>query len=236
VIEAPEQKVKVSLRSPLMLPRVALVDPELTYNLPPEITASSGLDALTQLIEPFVSVKANPMTDAICRAGMRHAARSLRRAYENEADKEAREGMSLASLFGGLALANAALGAVHGFAGPLGGMLHAPHGALCARFLPLVMEANIRALEMRQPEHPALARYVEIAQILTSDKNATAHDSVKWALALVNDLKIPKLSKHGMSEVDFPEAVEKTMKANSFKGNPIALNEGELRGILEKAL
>src|SRR6185503_2005310 len=94
VIESTEQKMKVSLRSPLMLPRVALVDSELTYNLPPPITASSGLDALTQLIEPFVSVKANPMTDAICREGMHHAAQSLRRAYENGADKEAREGMA----------------------------------------------------------------------------------------------------------------------------------------------
>ncbi len=133
VLESPAHGVKVSLRSPLMLPSVALVDPELTYTLPPAITASTGLDALTQLIEPFVSVKANPLTDAICREGIRHAARSLRRAYENGADQEAREGMSLASLFGGMALANSALGAVHGFAGPLGGMLHAPHGAICAK-------------------------------------------------------------------------------------------------------
>jgi alcohol dehydrogenase class IV len=236
VIESPEQNVKVSLRSPWMLPRVALVDPELTYHLPPEITASAGLDALTQLIEPFVSVKANPMTDAICRAGIYYAARSLRRAYENGADKQAREGMSLASLLGGLALANAALGAVHGFAGPLGGMLHAPHGALCARLLPLVMETNIRALETRQPEHPALGRYGEIASLLTGDKEATTQEGVKWTGELVNTLKIPGLSTYGMSEKDFPEAVDKTMKANSFKGNPIALNEKELRAILEKAL
>jgi alcohol dehydrogenase class IV len=236
VIESTEQKVKVSLRSPLMLPYLALVDPELTYNLPPAITASSGLDALTQLIEPFVSVKANPLTDAICREGMRHAARSLRRAYENGADKEARQGMALASLFGGLALANAALGAVHGFAGPLGGMLHAPHGALCARLLPLVMEANIKALETRQPAHPAIARYMEIAQILTGNKNAIALDGVKWTSGLVSDLKIPMLSVYGMSEEAFPEAVEKTMKANSFKGNPIALNVEELIKILEKVL
>ena len=236
VIESTEQKMKVSLRSPLMLPRIALVDPELTYNLPPPITASSGLDALTQLIEPFVSVKANPMTDAICREGMHHAAQSLRRAYENGADKEAREGMALASLFGGMALANAALGAVHGFAGPLGGMLHAPHGALCARLLPLVVEANLKALEMRQPEHPAITRYIEIAQILTGNKNATAIDGVEWVSELVNALDIPALSAYRMSEKDFPEAVEKTMKANSFKGNPIALNEGELKEILEKAI
>ena len=236
VIESTEQKVKVSLRSPLMLPRIALVDPELTYSLPAAITATSGLDALTQLIEPFVSVKANPMIDGLCREGIDHAARSLRRAYENGADKDAREGMALASLFGGLALANAALGAVHGFAGPLGGMLHAPHGALCARLLPLVMEANLKALERRQPEHPTLARYIEIAQILTGDKNATALDGIKWTSELVNILNIPTLSAYRMSKENFPEAVEKTMKANSFKGNPITLNEAELRGILERAI
>ncbi len=236
VIESPEHGVKVSLRSPLMLPRVALVDPELTYNLPPAVTASTGLDALTQLIEPFVSVKANPMTDAICREGIRHAARSLRRAYQNGADKAAREGMSLASLFGGLALANAALGAVHGFAGPLGGMLHAPHGAICARLLPLVMEANLNALQARQPEHAALERYVEIAQIVTEDKNASIQDGVKWVSDLVGKLKIPSLSAHGMLESQIPEAVQKTMKASSYKGNPIALNDDELTSILERAI
>jgi alcohol dehydrogenase class IV len=236
VIEVTGQAVKVSLRSPLMLPRVALVDPELTYYLPPSITASTGLDALTQLIEPFVSIKANPMTDAICREGMHHAARSLKRAYMNGMDKDAREGMSLASLFGGLALANAGLGAVHGFAGPLGGMLHAPHGALCACLLPLVMDANIKALETRQPGHPALLRYAEVAQIVTGDGSAMARDGVEWARQLVEDLNIPGLSDYGMSEENFPEAVEKTLQASSFKGNPIPLNEDELKEILEQAL
>lgn len=236
VIESTEKNIKVSLRSALMLPRVALVDPELTYNLPPTITASTGLDALTLLIEPFVSIKANPMTDAICREGLFHAARSLPRAYENGADKEAREGMALASLFGGLALANASLGAVHGFARPLGGMLHAPHGALCARLLPLVMDANINALEARQPEHPAIARYAEIAQILTGDKNATVLDGLEWVRNLVNMLNIPALAAYGMSKADFSEAVENTMKANSFKGNPIPLNRDDLLTILEQAI
>ncbi|HEY3473554.1 MAG TPA: iron-containing alcohol dehydrogenase [Anaerolineales bacterium] len=238
VLESPEQSVKVSLRSPLMMPRLALVDPELTYNLPPEITATSGLDALTQLIEPFVSIKSNPMTDALCREGMAHAARSFRRAYENGSDQKAREGMSIASLFGGLALANAALGAVHGFAGPLGGMLHAPHGALCARLLPLVMKANIKALETRQPAHPALGRYLEIAQILTGEKDATALDGAVWVRELVDELKIPRLSTYGMGPEDFAlrEAVQKTQNANSFKGNPIVLDERELTEILERAL
>jgi alcohol dehydrogenase class IV len=236
VLESPEHGVKVSLRSPLMLPSVALVDPELTYSLPPAITASTGLDALTQLIEPFVSVKANPLTDSICREGIRHAARSLRRAYENGADKDAREGMSLASLFGGMALANSALGAVHGFAGPLGGMLHASHGAICARLLPLVMDANLKAMNARESNHPAMARYAEIAQILTGDRNAIASDGVQWVSDLVRDLNIPALSVYGMTRERFSEAVEKTMKASSTKGNPIVLNEGELNEILARAV
>jgi alcohol dehydrogenase class IV len=235
VIEAMEQNVKVSLRSPLMLPRVALIDPELTYDLPREITAGSGLDALTQCIEPFVSIKANPMTDAICREGIHHAARSLRRAYENGSDPEARQGMSLAALFGGLALANAGLGAVHGFAGPLGAMLHAPHGELCARLLPFVIGANLQALEARQPEHPAIQRYLQIAKILTGDDSAAAQDGIEWVSQIVSDLEIPKLSQHGMREEQFPEAVEKTLKSSSFKGNPIPLNTTELNEILEKA-
>ena len=236
VIEASEYQVKVSLRSPLMLPWLALVDPELTYDMPAHLTASTGLDALTQLIEPFVSVKANPITDAICREGMRHVALSLRRAYENGADKAAREGMSLASLFGGMALANGGLGAVHGFAGPLGGMYHAPHGALCARLLPLVMETNIHALQARQPGHPALARYVEIAQILTGDRNANVFDGVGWVSYLVRTLEIPSLSAYGMQASEIPDAVKKTLKSSSYKGNPIALSEEELRSVLERAL
>jgi alcohol dehydrogenase class IV len=236
VLESPEQNVKVSLRSPTMLPRVALVDPELTYSLPPQVTAASGMDALSQLIEPFVSIKANPLTDALCREGLHHAARSLQRAYENGDDHEARERMSLAGLFGGLALANAALGAVHGFAGPLGGRLHAPHGALCARFLPLVMEANIKALKRQDSRHPALARYVEVARILTGEKDATALDGAAWTRDLVEVLKIPRLSAYGMEPEDFSAAVEKTQKANSFKGNPIVLSERELTEILEQAL
>ena len=236
VIESTEKNVKVSLRSALMLPHVALVDPELTYNLPPTLTASTGLDALTQLIEPFVSIKANSMTDALCQEGLFYAAWSLLRAYENGADKEARQGMALASLFGGIALANASLGAVHGFASPLGGMLHAPHGALCARLLPLVMKANIYALQARGPEHPALTRYAEIAQILTGDKNATALDGLEWVRNLVSMLNIPGLSAYGMSKADFSTAVENTMKANSFKGNPIPLNRDDLTTILEQAI
>ena len=159
--------VKASLRSPLMLPRLALVDPELTYDLPRAITASTGLDALTQLIEPYVSVRANAMTDLYCVEGIRRAAGALARVWENGRDREARRDMAWASLLGGLALANAGLGAVHGFAAPLGGMFPAPHGAACAAVLPHAMAINVRALRQRAPESQALARYGEIGRLLT---------------------------------------------------------------------
>jgi len=241
VIESREHHVKVSLRSPLMLPELALIDPELTYTLPPGVTASSGLDALTQLIEPFVSLRANPMTDMICRAGISLAARCLKRAHANGMDISAREGMSLASLFGGLAMANAALGTVHGFAGPLGGILHrgrffAPHGAVCARLLPLVMAANLKALQAREPNHPALDRYTEIARILTGYEKATAQTGINWVHELVRALEIPPLSRYGMKRKDIPSAVEKTLRASSTRGNPVALTGEELADILEQAL
>jgi alcohol dehydrogenase class IV len=145
VLMAEEARVKVSLRSPLMLPTVALIDPVLTYTLPPAVTASTGLDALTQCIEPFVSPNANPLSDAVAREGIRRAAVALRRAFHDGADVDARRDMAVASVCGGLALANAKLGAVHGFAAPLGGLFPVPHGTACARLLPSVAAINVRA-------------------------------------------------------------------------------------------
>jgi alcohol dehydrogenase class IV len=236
VLKSPEHQVKVSMRSPLMLPRMALVDPELTYSMPPAVTASTGLDALTQLMEAFVSKKSNPLTDGICREGIHRAARSLRRAFENGSEKAAREDMSLASLFSGLALANAGLGAVHGFAGPLGGMFPAPHGVICARLLPFVMETNISALKNRIPNSPALAQFDEIAQILTGNISAKAEDGLEWIVSLCEILKVPSLSEFGLKEEDFQEVIEKSKNASSMKGNPIQLSGEELAGILRKAL
>lgn len=236
VLESAEHGIKASLRSPMMLPSLALVDPELTYSLPPSVTASTGLDALTQLIEPFVSVKSNPLTDALCREGMQRAARSLRAAYDDGADPSAREDMALASLLSGMALANAGLGAVHGFAGPLGAMLHAPHGAVCARLLPFVMEANLRAMQERAPQHPALERYTEIGRILTGQQDASFESGLAWIQRITLDLKIPPLSEYGLTTDRFEEAVSKTLLASSFKGNPLPLTADELLAILEKAL
>jgi len=236
VLASPEHRVKVSLRSPLMLPRLALVDPELTHSLPPEVTASTGLDALAQVMEPYVSKGANPLTDALCREGMRRAARSLRQAHEHGDDARAREDMALTSLFSGLALANAGLGAVHGFAGPMGGMFPAPHGAVCGRLLPHVMALNLRALQERSPESEALRRYDEIAQILTGSGSVTARDGVAWMRDLCDMLQVPSLASYGITRGDFPAIAEKASVAGSMRGNPIQLTPDEMEEILIRAL
>jgi alcohol dehydrogenase class IV len=236
VLTVTNQRVKVSLRSPFMLPRLAIIDPELTYSLPPEITASTGLDALTQLIEPFLSDSSNPMTDAICREGMRRVSQSLQRAYENGIDTHAREDMALASLFGGVALANATLGAVHGFAGPIGGMFPAPHGAVCARLLPVVVETNLNAIRGRAAQRLILERFDEIGQLLTGDRGADAEDGISWLHNLRNALKIPPLASYGVTESDFPEIIARAKRSSSMKGNPIELVDSELLRIMELAL
>ena len=231
-----KHRVKVSMRSPLMIPRVALVDPLLTVSMPPAITASTGLDAFTQLLEPFVSRKATPLTDAICREGLARVARSLRRAYQDGDDIPARTDMSLAGLFGGLALANAGLGAAHGFAGPLGGMFSAPHGVICARLLPFVMEANIQTLRQRSPSSPALSRYREAAAIVTGNENAAAEDGVEWVNNLCRDLAIPPLSRFGIKTDDIAMVVAKAKNSSSMKGNPVELSEKGLVEILTRSL
>lgn len=236
VLASPEHRQKVSLRSPLMLPRVALVDPALTYSMPPALTASTGLDAFAQVLEPYVSVMANPLTDALCREGLTRVARSLRRAYHDGQDAGAREDMALASLFGGLALANAKLGAVHGLAGVLGGMFDAPHGALCGRLLPLVMEANVQALQARAPERPALERYNELARILTGEPDVEAADGVAWVQDLCETLSVPGLATYNVTAGAFGDVIEKAMASSSMKGNPIKLTASEVRSILMRSL
>ncbi len=236
VLSSPDHHVKVSLRSPLMLPRLAVVDPELTYNLPPALTATTGLDALTQLIEPYVCNSPTPLTDAVCREGIRRAALSLLRAWKDGMDAEARENMALASLFGGMALANARLGAVHGLAGPLGGMFPAPHGAVCARLLPFVMEANLGAIRKRVPGSPALSRYEEVSRLLTGKSDAKAEAGVEWVQTLCAEMSIPPLSRYGITEAGFPSIVAGASRASSMRGNPVTLSEDELHEILQRAL
>lgn len=235
VLLSPEHQVKISMRHPGMLPTVALVDPELTLSMPPETTASTGLDALIQLLEAFVSSKANPLTDSICREGLQKVSRALPLAYAQGDDLSAREDMALGSLFGGLALANAGLGAVHGFAGPIGGMFNAPHGMVCAALLPAVYAANVQALEERDANGPALGKYREAALIITGRRNAGIADGLQWINDLAMQMLVPGLADLGIAEKDFPSIVEKARKASSMKGNPIELTGAELSAILAEA-
>jgi alcohol dehydrogenase class IV len=217
VIQSTRYRVKVSLRSPMLFPRLVVVDPVLTCSMPGLVTAGTGMDALTQLIEPFVSRKANPMTDALCREG-------------------AREDMALSSLLSGIALTNAGLGAVHGLAGVLGGMFPIPHGILCGRLLSFVMEANFQAIQERMSGSPVLERFAEIARILTGNPSAKAGDGVEWIRKLCVDLNIPGLSSFGLEEGHFNPVIEKARQASSMRGNPIDLTDREFLDCLEKAL
>jgi alcohol dehydrogenase class IV len=236
VLMVEEAQVKVSLRSPSMLPAIALIDPELTRTLPASVTASTGLDALTQCLEPVVSPHATPLTDAVAREGLRRAAGALRRAWHDGNDMDARTDMSIASLCGGLALANAKLGAVHGFAAPLGGMFPVPHGTACARLLPPVVAVNVRALRERDRDSPALARYDEVARILTGSATARAQDAATWLADLVRDLEVPPLSAYGVRPSDVPDVAAKAKRASSMQGNPIALTDDELAEALENGV
>ena len=236
VLGSPEHGVKVSLRSARMLAKVALVDPDLTLSLPPEITAYTGLDAFTQLLESYVSQRANAMTDLFCVEGLKRVRISLLRAFHDGNDRDARESMSFASLLGGMALANAGLGVVHGFAAPLGGMLEAPHGALVAAVLPHGVEANIHALRKRASNSETLGRYQHLARLLTGDPHAQAEDLAAWISQLCGRLGVLGLRALGLEPERIPELVEKAARASSMHANPIVLTEEELVSIAERAL
>jgi alcohol dehydrogenase class IV len=229
--------VKASLRSPLMLPKVAVVDPDLLIGLPGATIAASGMDALSQLIEPLLSQRANPFSDALARDGIRRSARSLRRAYEEGMEDAAvREDLALASLFGGMCLANSGLGAVHGIAAAAGARLSAPHGSVCAAVLAAAMEVNLRALRDRAPEHPALLRMAEVAILLTGQPDAALEDAIAWLQELTATLSIPGLASYKLSEEEIPAVVAAAQKASSMRGNPIELSEEEVTEIVTRSM
>jgi len=226
--------VKASLRSPLMLPRVAIVDPDLLAGQPAATVAASGADALAQLVEPFLSHRATPFTDALARDGIGRSARSLRRAVEQGLDDAAvREDLAVASLFGGLCLANAGLGVVHGIAGVVGGRFDAPHGAVCAALLAPAVDVTVRALAERHPAHPAAARATELGALLTGVAQA---DAVAWLVELQAALAVPGLAAYGVTDADVPALVEGARRASSTRAHPIDLTDGELTEILVRAL
>ncbi|MBL8173465.1 MAG: iron-containing alcohol dehydrogenase, partial [Bryobacterales bacterium] len=226
VLASPQHRVKASLRSAHMLPRLAIVDPDLTLGLPPSVTAATGLDALTQLIEPYVSSRANAFTGMLCLEGIRQATAHLRQAFHNPADRHARIAMAQASLYSGMALANAGLGAVHGFAAPIGGMYPAPHGAVCAALLPHVIRVNLQALEARQPQSPSISRYRTVLEIT---------GGLQWIEETCRQLEIPPLSAYGIAPEHYPDITAKAAQAGSMKANPISLTAAELTAILQLA-
>jgi alcohol dehydrogenase class IV len=239
VLASPAHGVKASLRSPLMIPRVALVDPELTVSCPPPVTAASGLDALTQCLEPFVSVRANPLTDGLAREGLRRAAAGLRAAYADGTDLRARADMAVCSLLGGIALANAKLGAVHGLAGVVGGTADVPHGMACAALLAPVVEANVRALRSGPaggPDHPALGRYAEAARLITGKPAASVEDGLAWIRETVTLLAVPGLAAFGIRPEQAGDVAAKAAASSSMQGNPVVLTDGDLRAIVLGAL
>ncbi len=236
VLSSPAHRVKASLRSPYMLPAIAIVDPELTLDLPPAVTASTGLDALTQLVEAYVSCRANALTDAYCLEGMRRTRNALPRAFENGRDLAARTDMSFAALLSGLALANAGLGSVHGFASPLGGASEAPHGALCAALLPHAMFVNIAALSVSPSHAPHLRRYAAIARILTGDADALPEDGAAWVAALCARLAVQPLRALGIAPADVPALAAQAARSSSMKGNPIVLTASQLEDLLARAI
>jgi len=239
VLAVPSHQVKASLRSPLMIPAVALVDPLLTVSCPPPVTAASGLDALTQCLEPFVSVQATPLTDGLAREGLRRAGTGLRAAYADGGDLTARAEMATCSLLGGMALANARLGAVHGLAGVIGGTADVPHGVACAALLVPVIEANVRALRSAAAGPSAasvLDRYAEAARLLTGRPAASIEDGLAWIRETLTLLQVPGLAAFGLRPAQASDIAAKALVSSSMKGNPVALSHADLEAIVLQAL
>jgi alcohol dehydrogenase class IV len=236
VLAASAHGLKASLRSPLMIPAVALVDPELTVSCPPPVTAASGMDALTQCLEPYVSVRATPLTDGLAREGLRRAATGLRAAFADGTDLAARTDMAMCSLLGGMALANAKLGAVHGLAGVIGGTAAVPHGVACAALLAPVIETNVRVLRSAPDGQPALDRFTEIAGMLTGNPAAAVEDGFAWIRDTVGLLEIPRLAAFGLSLQDVDDVAAKAAGSSSMQGNPVVLSHDDLRTILLDAI
>jgi alcohol dehydrogenase class IV len=234
VIGSPEHKFKASIRGELLLVRVALIDPELHVGVPPEVTAASGMDALCQLIEAYTSTNANPMTDAICERGI-ELAPALLRAYGDGGDVDSRERLALAALWSGIALTNAGLGAVHGFAAPIGANFPIPHGVICARLLAPVIAANTQTLRTQSPDHEVLGKYESFG--VYDGKNVPGPSNLgELARAFSDEMHIPRLGAYGFREEDIPEMVSLAKKSSSMRYNPVVLADDVLANILRSAL
>jgi alcohol dehydrogenase class IV len=240
VLADPATGTKASLRHEYLLPRVALLDPTLTHSLPREVTARSGLDALIQLIEPYVSRREHPMIDVLALEGIRRASRALPRAWADADDAAARADMMLAALWSGMALAHCGLGAAHGFAGPLGGSFPIPHGTACAATMPHVMAANLSVAGRDPGGTETIRRYANVARAMglagETDDLSTARRGAARMRELCSELGIPGLRAFGVTPEVIPDLVTRAKRTSSMKANPVDLSEEDLAGILEQAL
>nr|WP_265500384.1 iron-containing alcohol dehydrogenase [Paracoccus beibuensis] len=233
VIGVPDRARKVSLRDQRMLPRLAIVDPALTDGCPRTVTLASGLDAVTQVIEPYICTKSNPLTDALCRDAIPRGLSALVRLMQSE-DPKARDDMAWVSLCGGLALANSGLGAVHGLAGPLGGMTGAPHGAICGALLPHVLVANRRAVT----DDALAARLNEVGAWIgqaLGQRDASVEEAARLLVQWSRQQGLPTLSALGIDAEAQAASAEAAASSSSMKANPARLSVADLRALMQEA-
>lgn len=229
VIDVPEHRRKVSLRDDRMIADLAIVDPSLTDHCPRGVTLASGLDAITQVIEPYLCTRANPYTDALCRTAIPKGLAALHRLMDGE-DPTSRDSMAWVSLSGGLALANSGLGAVHGLAGVIGGMTGAAHGAICGALLPHVLRANRAALPYSAS---ASERFDEVSSWISAAFGTA--DPIDALERWMHDAGLPRLSAQGLHPEDHAAVAEAGAFSSSMKANPVTLSTADLIAVLEVA-
>lgn len=226
---------KKSFRDEKLMAEYAIVDPNLLATCPPELVAANGMDAFTQLLESYVSVRANPVTDALAIAGMKAAVDGLPAWYE-KGEVEGREKMALASLLSGICLAQAGLGSVHGLAQPLGSLFPIPHGVVCGTLVAAATQINIEVMQTRDPDNPALTKYAEAGRIFGGDNavdDADARAFLVYALhGWTRAMKLPTLTSLGVGVADFPRIVA-NCRGSSMKTNPVVLTDDEVERILQ---
>lgn len=232
ISEVGEQGFKKSLRHNNFIPEMAIIDPEMTLSCPADLTASSGMDAFTQLLESYVSRNANPMTDALALQGLKKIKKYLLRAFlEGDNNLEARSGMALAAMFSGITLSQAGLGLVHGFASPLGACFDIPHGVVCGSLMAPVFAKTIENLE-DHPDHPALQKLVIVSKVFADFKYKTDAEylqSFKEKLIHITGLlEVPRLSEYGFKE----EAIPKIVELTSHKSHPVTLSDSQMAELL----
>ncbi|MFO1428832.1 MAG: iron-containing alcohol dehydrogenase [Candidatus Competibacteraceae bacterium] len=235
-----EHGFKKSFRHERLVPEYAVVDPDLLATCPKPQIAANAMDALTQLLESYVSSNANPVTDALAEKGMEMVSKGLFAWYENGSDAAAgRDCLAFAALASGICLAQAGLGAVHGLASPLGAFFPIPHGVVCGTLVAAATEVNITALRERAPAGPALEKYAKAGAILNARPYSDPDEACDALVATLRDwirrLELPPLSHYGIQTGDFPRIVVHC-RGGSMKTNPLVLTDEEVTVILRQRL